>query len=103
MRMSEPAIRIGVPAQQDIPIVVVEGVLDSSTYRSVRDVVITAALDEPPAVIVDVDRVTTPSPSAWTVFTSARWHVSIWPDVPILLVCADVRVRRAIIKRGVAR
>jgi hypothetical protein len=101
--MAERTVRIDIAEEQDLPILLAEGVLDSSTYRSVRDIVIKAALDEPPAVIVDVDRLSTPSASAWTVFTSARWHVSIWPDVPILLVCAEPRRRREIIKRGVAR
>ena len=98
-----PAIRLDVQPQQDVPILVADGVLDSSTYRSIRDTVIKAALDEPRAVIVDVDRLCVPSASAWSVFTSARWHVSIWPDVPILLVCAKPQVRRAITVGGVAR
>lgn len=98
-----PAIRVDTEAQQDVPILVVEGVLDSSTYRSVRDSVIKAALDEPPAVIVDVDRLCVPAASAWAVFTSARWHVSVWPDVPILLVCADPGARRAVAAGGVTR
>ena len=101
--MAERTVRIDIAEEQDVPILLVEGVLDSSTYRSVRDIVIKAALDEPPAVIVDVDRLSTPSASAWTVFTSARWHVSIWPDVPILLVCAHHQRRREIVARGVAR
>lgn len=86
-----------------MPVLVMEGVLDSSTYRSVRDSVIKAALDEPPAVIVDVNRLSAPSASAWTVFTSARWHVSTWPDVPIVLVCGHPQVRRAIAAGGVTR
>ncbi|OBH94916.1 STAS domain-containing protein [Mycobacterium sp. E2733] len=98
-----PAIRIDAEAQEDVPILVAEGVLDSSTYRGLRDTVIKAALDEPPAVIVDVDRLSVPAASAWTVFTSARWHVSIWPDIPILLVCSDPHVRRVISKGGVVR
>jgi anti-anti-sigma factor len=98
-----PAIRIDVHTQQDVPVLVVAGVLDSSTYRSVRDAVIKAALDEPRGVIVDVDRLSVPSASAWTVFTSARWHVSIWPDIPIVLVCGEPHARRAIVANGVAR
>jgi hypothetical protein len=54
-------------------------------------------------VIVDVNRLSAPSASAWSVFTGARWHVSIWPDVPILLVCAQPQVRRAITVGAVAR
>jgi anti-anti-sigma factor len=96
-------IRIDVETQHDVPILAVGGILDSSTYRSLRDAVIKAALDEPLAVIVDVNRLSAPSASAYSVFTSARWHVSIWPDVPILLVCAQPQVRRAITVGDVAR
>src|SRR6516165_3135014 len=95
-----PAIRIDAEPQQDVQILVADGVLDSSTYRSMRDAVIKAALDEPLAVIVDVNDLSVPSESAWSVFTSARWHVSIWPDVPILLVCAHPQHRLAISRRG---
>lgn len=103
--MAEPRSRIRIDAapQHEVPILVMDGVLDSSTYRTIRDTVIKAALDEPRAVIVDVNRLAAPSASAWTVFTSARWHVSVWPDVPILLVCAQPAVRRAIAAGGVTR
>lgn len=97
------AIRISVEPQRNMPILVADGVLDSCTYRSVRDTVIEAALEERRAVIVDVNRLSAPAASAWTVFTSARWHVGIWPAVPILLVCAQSRVRRVITASGVTR
>ena len=98
-----PLIRIDAERQQDVAILVVDGVLDSTTYRGLRDAVIKAALGEPRAVIVDVNRLGVPSASAWSVFTSARWHVSTWPDVPILLVCADPQRRQVIARCGVAR
>src|SRR5947209_11019734 len=103
--MAEPRsrIRIDVAPQHEVPILVMDGVLDSSTYRTVRDTVNKAALDEPRAVIVHVNHLSAPSSSAWTVFTSARWHVSVWPDVPILLVCGAAEVRRAIAADGVTR
>lgn len=103
--MSKPgaALLIGVDRQRDVAIVVTDGVLNSLTYRSVRDTVIKAALDEPRAVIVDVNRLSVPSPSAWSVFTSARWHVSTWPNVPILLACSDIERRRAIAASAVTR
>ncbi len=103
MNDAQPDVRIDVEAQPDATVLVMDGVLDSSTYRCVRDTVIKAALDEPRAVIVDVNGLSAPSASAWTVFTCARWHVSVWPDVPILLVCAAPRVRRAIAAGGVPR
>lgn len=98
-----PAVRIERELGQDAPILTVTGALDSSTYRTVRDAVIKAAIEEPRAVVVDVDRLHARSASAWTVFTSARWHVSVWPDVPILLVCAQPGVRREIAAVGVTR
>lgn len=79
------------------------GVLNSHTYREVRDAVIKAALDHPDAVIVDVSDLAVPAQSAWAVFTSARWHVRTWPDVPILLVHSDGSIRQTIASNGVAR
>ena len=81
----------------------VTGVLDSSTYLDLRDAVIKAALDEPRAVLVDVNGLGVPAPSAWSVFTSARWHVSTWPAVPIILVCDNAARRRAIALTSVTR
>ncbi|OBI08863.1 sulfate transporter [Mycolicibacter heraklionensis] len=79
------------------------GTLDSTTYRELRDSVINAALDEPPAVLVDVSRLEVPAPSAWSVFASAQWHVSTWPDIPILLVCPRANVAARIASAGVTR
>ena len=97
------AVGIELETARELPVLTVEGVLDSSTYRTVRDAVITAGINEPRAVIVDINRLRAPTASAWTVFASARWHVSVWPDVPILLVCAVQPVRRAIGAVGVTR
>lgn len=79
------------------------GRLDGTTYRELRDTVIKSALDGPTAVIVDATELEVPSESAWSVFTSARWHVSVWPDVPILLVCGDPRGRKTIARNGITR
>ena len=73
-----------------------DGVLDSSTYRSLRDRIIEAALDEPRIVVVDITALSIPAESALSVFTSARWHVNTWPDVPIVLVCGHPAGRSAI-------
>lgn len=79
------------------------GRLDSSTYLALRDSVIKVALDEPSAVLVDVSGLEVPAPSAWSVFTSARWHVSVWPDIPILLVCVRPDMAASIARTGVTR
>ena len=81
----------------------VRGTLDSSTYRCLRDRIIKAALEEPKAVIVDVTDLEVPAESAWVVFTSARWHVATWPEVPIMLVCGHPAGRSAITRNGVTR
>ncbi|HEY2197345.1 MAG TPA: sulfate transporter [Mycobacterium sp.] len=81
----------------------VKGVLDSSTYLKLRDAIIKAALDEPRAVLVDVNGLHVPTVSAWAVFTSARWHVSTWPDIPVVLICGQTRRRTAIAGTGVTR
>jgi len=79
------------------------GELDGVSYRMLRDSVVKAAVDEPRVVIVDVNDLRVPDASAWSVFSSARWHVRIWPDVPIVLVCADEAARRLIRQRGITR
>ena len=81
----------------------VSGILDSSTYRCLRDQIINAALDEPKVVIVDVTHLDVPAESALAVFTSARWHVATWPEVPIMLVCGHPAGRSAIARNGIAR
>lgn len=86
-----------------VALLAIDGVLDSSTYLKVRDSIIKAALDEPRAVLVDVNSLDVPSPSAWSVFTSARWHVSAWPDVPVILICASPGGRADITRNGVTR
>src|SRR5581483_3646453 len=72
-----PLVLVERESRRDVPMLTMQGVLDSSTYRTIRDTVIKVAIDEPRAVIVDVDRLHAPSASAWTVFSSARWHVSV--------------------------
>ena len=86
-----------------LSLLTVDGVLDSSTYLTLRDAVIKAALDEPQAVLVDVNSLDVPASTAWSVFTSARWHVSTWPDVPIVLVCEHAGRRRTFACNGVTR
>lgn len=87
----------------DVRVLVTEGVLDSVAYLPLRDNVIQEALDEPAAVIVDVSDLAVLAPSAWRVFTSVRWHVYIWPKVPIALVCDDPARRDAIVSTGISR
>jgi anti-anti-sigma factor len=103
--MGRPANFVAVSADttETVCLLTADGVLDSSTYLNARNAVIKAALDEPRAVLVDVTALDVPASSAWSVFTSARWHVSTWPDVPVVLVCGDADRRKAIARTGVTR
>jgi hypothetical protein len=87
----------------DVRVLSADGLLDNTTYIPLRDKIIKAALDEPRAVVIDVSQLVVPSPSALAVFTSARWHVGMWPDVPIVLVCSHLEGRRALEHNGIAR
>ena len=97
------ALSIASDAADSSAVLTPHGTLDSRTYRTLRDRIIKAALDEPKAVIVDVSDLEVPAESAWAVFTSARWHVGRWPEVPIMLVCGHVAGRSAIARTGVTR
>jgi anti-anti-sigma regulatory factor len=87
----------------EIQVLRAEGCLDSKTYRLLRDAIIKSALDEPRAVVVDVTNLVVPSPSAWSVFTSARWHACQWRDVMIAIVCEHGTGREVIERNGVTR
>ena len=97
------AVTVSANRSPGIVVLKLAGTLDSLTYLEVRDIVIKAALDEPDAVLVDVNALAVPAHTAWTVFTSARWHVSTWPDVPVILLCDNETARADIKRSGVTR
>ncbi|AQT81571.1 sulfate transporter [Mycolicibacterium litorale] len=84
-------------------VLTVEGTLDSISYGKLRDSIVKAALDEPRAVIVDITNLAVPAESAVAVFTSARWHIARWPDVPLLLVCGTESSRDMLYRNGITR
>jgi hypothetical protein len=103
--VTKPASQLFVHADtlQSCCLLTVSGVLNGVTYLELRNTVIKAAMDQPQAVLVDVTQLWVPTSSAWSVFTSARWHVRTWPDVPIMLTCAHEDARDDIARNGVAR
>ncbi len=103
-RHSEPSrLTVSADTAGEACLLRARGTLDSSTYLEMRDSVIKAALDEPQAVLVDVSGLAVPVPSGWSVFTSARWHVSTWPDIPVLLICPEPDAAARITHTGVTR
>jgi hypothetical protein len=100
---SRSAILVTEDTMADMTLLKVDGVLDTTTYLSLRDAIIKAALAEPVAVIVAVTDLVAPAQSALAVFTSARWHVGTWPEIPLALVCAGLAGRDALRRNGVTR
>jgi len=96
-------IHITAHARGNVQVLVVDGVLNSTTYRGLRDSMIKAALDGACAVVTDISELNVPTPSALAVFTSAGWQISRWPDVPLLLVCDHTAGRDALMRNGVGR
>ncbi|OBB47616.1 STAS domain-containing protein [Mycobacterium sp. 852002-51961_SCH5331710] len=84
-------------------VLTISGVVDSNNYCELRNQIVQAALEEPHAVLIDVSGVDAPAGSAWTVFSSARWHVERWPGVPLFLVCSDASTRAVINRTSVTR
>jgi hypothetical protein len=72
------------------------GRLDALSYGALRDSLVKLALEEPRALVVEVDDLLVGSESALTVFSSASMRVNEWPDVPIFLVTGDP-VQRAML------
>lgn len=96
-------LRIRVSDVTDARLLTVDGVLDGATYLPLRDTIVKAALDEPPAVIIDVNDLTARDDPVWAVFTAARWQIAEWPDVPMGLVCAHDHGQNALRRNGITR
>lgn len=69
------------------------GVLDTTTYRTLRDLLVKLTVEQPDAVIVDLDGLHVAHQTALTVFSATWLWVSTWPAVPILLVATTERHR----------
>ncbi|MBD0860375.1 sulfate transporter [Gordonia sp. zg691] len=100
--MSSDDLSVRALRRESATVLVVSGVLDSSTYLEVRDAVVKAATDAPECLIVDVRELRAPSSSAWSVLTSAAWLVREWPNVPIAAVADQIRMRE-LIRGGITR
>ncbi len=87
----------------DTTVIRLSGVLNAETFQQVRDSVVKAAIDQSTAVIVDINDLEVRDDQSWAVFTSARWRVQQWPDVPITLVSSDPGVRKRLTDLSVAR
>lgn len=83
-------------------VVELAGRLDAQTYGELRDNLIKLTLDQPQALIVQVDDLEIASEPALTVFSAVRMRTDQWPDVPVLLVAYD-RQRHQLISGSAIR
>jgi hypothetical protein len=105
MTVEPPPEKLTVTASRVGPAAVlsVHGTLDTTTYLPLRDSIIRAALEQPRGVVIDIAELQVPTASALAAFTSARWHVKRWPEVPILLACGRADDRESLTRTGTAR
>jgi len=61
------------------------GLLDVASYADLRDALLKAGVEEPRAVIVDVDALAMPDRTALALFPAVAAQLSEWPGVPVLL------------------
>lgn len=94
-----PGSKLAVRKGESVGVLTTDGVLDDTTYATLRESIVKAALEEPPAIIVDVTALEVPKPSAWSVFLSAHWQINV--GIPIALVCHHRATRQAIAHNGV--
>ena len=65
------------------------GRLDATTYGHLRDALIKLTLDQPRALIAEVDLLDVVNEPALTVFSAVRMRTERWPGVPVLIVARD--------------
>ena len=70
-------------------VVVPEGTLNARSYARLRDTLVKAAADAPRAVIVDLDRMSAPSPLALSLFPRVASAIAVWPGIQLILIAAD--------------
>lgn len=82
------------------------GVLDLGTYTDLRDALIKCAVEQPRALVVDVESLWVPTGATLTVFTAVWTRISAWPGVPMALVAAHPvdreRLRRSTVSRHIS-
>lgn len=80
-----------------------EGRLSAGNYGWLRDELIKQAMEQPSAVIVDVDALGFESTINLTVFSSVWMRINDWPGVPIMLVAGSPSARSVVGQSGVGR
>lgn len=79
------------------------GALDVAGYGGLRNALVKASIDEPRAVIVDLDDLAVPDSSALSLFLSVSDQIAQWPGVPLLLAVEHDSLRAELAGYRLAR
>lgn len=69
------------------------GVLTADTSLWLRDELLERAAEQPPVIVVDLDRMRATEASVLAMFSTVSNHISAWPGVPLVLVAARQPLR----------
>ncbi|MEV7096590.1 ATP-binding protein [Amycolatopsis sp. NPDC051045] len=92
-----------VPRQGSLAKASVVGVLDRTTYPSLRDRLLEFAADSEDGVLIDIERLELRDPALTRVFTLVALRVGDWPAIPFALVTGRPEQRAVLAARGVDR
>lgn len=96
-------IRVSTRYTRGVTVAYPVGTLDMSTYAGFRDTLLKYGAEEPGALIVELDRLATPSERALTVFSLAAMRMSDWPGIPLILVARNEHRRDMLTASTIAR
>jgi len=75
------------------------GELCTATAPKVRLALVKCLVDQPDAILVDLDGLVISEPAALSVFSAVAREAAIWPGTPLLICTADARVATALSRR----
>jgi anti-anti-sigma factor len=96
-------LRLDIRSEAGSRIIDLRGVLDAASYLPLRDRILKCATEQPKAIVIDVDALRIAAESALVVFTSARWQIAQWPDVPLVLISQRPAMQSVLRRNGVTR
>jgi hypothetical protein len=79
------------------------GVLDLASYAELRDALLKCAVEQPRAILVDLDSLSVPTEATLAVFPTVCMRMSAWPGVPLVLIVPDAEDRARLRCRAVGR